>query len=288
MERPVGSILNLSDQEYAADLIRAGQVVGVFNRGVCALWFDGGNSQAINEVLRIKGERRLGRPISLTLSLEEFVPMIDFSVLPQSISDLLNDPNVKHRIGSLCFIRAPIKPEYHGKIPDQAKSLSEEGYCLIQNWDSFGHDATEAFLEEVRKRGVIHPAVTSMNTSGSPEIVDQLEGEEFCRENGIKFYLKDPDANPDHVGSYTIFSINQHGITLERDGNIPGRLFEHIFDIPIDTANYKPSKHPQLEFPEQLLQTLPPDKIRQAILMFVAGRSVDQIRHELDSQLVYV
>lgn len=221
---------------------------------------------------QIKGEKRTGRPIALTLSFEEFVPMIDMSRIPKDLKQKLDPETLKHSLGSLCFLRVPLDPKHHHNVPEHAKSYREDGVCLVQNWDSYGHTPTELFLEETRKLGVTHPGVTSMNISGQPEIVDQKEGERFCQQYGIPLFLKDPDAHPDHVGSYTILSIDRYGIRLERDGNIPGRFFEKLLQSPIDVSQAKAAKYPHIDFPENLFEQLAPHQVRNLILFSVQPR----------------
>jgi len=264
----IGSLWNPADREKAAKLLSKGEIVGVFNRGVCALWFDGNNAKTIERVAVIKGEQRRGRPIALTLSLEEFIPMIDTDKLPRELKKFLLSSDIKHKVGSLCFIRAPLKADFQKNIPKWAKNFEGE-LCMVQNWDSFGHDATEKFLESVKKLGVKHPGVTSMNKTGQAELVNQKEGEEFAKENGVPIFLKDEKAHPKHLGSYTIFTFNKFGIKLERNGNIPAKIFKFIFCLPIDTKNAKSIKHPQLKFPIAEMKKLPPAQIRNQILSFI-------------------
>lgn len=261
-----GSIWDKSDRKTAANLLTQGELVGVFNRGVCALWFDGGNKAAIDKLLQVKGETRLGRPIALTLSLEEFIPMVDLKNLPRGLSDFLSSSDLKSKIGSLCFIRAPLKKDFHRIIPDAAKSFDEQGVCMIQNWDSFGHNPVENFLSLAKKMGVVHPAVTSMNITGQIEIVDQKKAIKFCQKFKIPIFLKDQKARPDHIGSYTIFTFDQNGIKLERDGNIPAFLFKYIFGTSFERKGAKKIKHHQLKFPISQMKRLNSQAVRNAIL----------------------
>lgn len=240
--------------------------MGVFNRGVCALWFDGGNLRAIDKLLKVKGEKRLGRPIALTLNLAEFIAMLDLSALPKNVSDFLSSSDLKSKIGSLCFIRAPLKADFHSIIPDAAKSFDEQGVCMIQNWDSFGHNPVENFLSLVKKMGVVHPAVTSMNITGQPEIVDQKKAIKFCKKFKIPIFLKDQKAHPKHIGSYTIFTFDQNGIKLERDGNIPAFLFEYIFGTSFERKGAKKIQYPQLKFPISRMKRLNAEAVRNTIL----------------------
>lgn len=264
----VGSLLNIKNRKDAARELARGEIIGIFNRGVCALWFDGGNVKAVEKVSKIKGEKRHSRPVALTLSLDEFVPLIDVDKLPKKTREFLLLPDLKSRIGSLCFIRAPLKSEYLKIVPKNAQNF-DDGICMVQNWDSFGHTPTEKFLTEVKKLGITHPAVTSMNISGEPEIVDQKEGIVFCQRFNIPIFLRDPKAHPTHFGSYTIFTFDKNGIRLERDGNIPAKLFKFIFGFAVNTKSAKPAKHQQLNFPVGRLKKLSPPEIRTAILNFL-------------------
>ena len=265
LKTKVGSIQTKLDRDQAASLVAKGQIAGIFNRGVCALWFDGGNLSAVKKIWAIKGEGRKGKPIALTLSLEELIPMIDLPKLPQSVQKFLSSPDLKSKIGSLCFIRAPLRDSHFKLIPDHAKSF-DGGICMIQNWDSHGHTPTELFLKKVRQLGVVHPAVTSMNVTGQREIVNQEEGVQFCQDHGIVIFLKDPQAQPLHIGSYTILTLERNGIKLERDGNIPGKLFLKIFGLPIDFKDAKKPNYPQLKFPDTLFKNLTGTKVREIIL----------------------
>lgn len=262
-----GSLLNTEDRREAAGFLAAGEVVGVFNRGVCALWFDCANPKAVKKIWQIKGEGRKSRSLSLTIKLEEFLAMVDSGKLHADVRNLINGGDFQSKVGSLCFIRAPIKKEYEEDIPHHAKNYSD-GVCMVQNWDAHGHEPVEEFLNEVRKKGVKYPAVTSMNLTGQPEIVSQEEGEQFAQKMGLPIFLKDPQAHPRHVGSYTIFTFGRKGIILDRDGNIPAGLFGKIFGLPIDAEKAKKPNYPQLNFPE-MIKNLSGIKAREAILLYL-------------------
>ncbi len=264
----VGSVYQQEDREEAARLVAQGEVVGIFNRGVCALWFDGGSREAIKKLKRIKGDQRGDKAIALTLSLDEFITMIDLSKLPPKVRKFLSSDDLKGKIGSLCFIRAPLKDTYHSLVPSQSKTFNKEGVCMIQNWDSHGHSQTEDFLKKLNSLGVKHPGVSSMNESDKAEIVDQIEAEKFCQDKEIPLFLKDVKAHPEHKGSYTIISLDQDGIRLQREGNIPSWIIEQILEVKLIRDNTKKSKHPQLNFPRSF-GNLPPDQIREKVLQYL-------------------
>lgn len=265
----VGSLLNKADRIEAAKLVSRGEVIGIFNRGVCALWFDASKKATLNKIAKIKGEGRKNKAVALTMSLEEFIPMIDMAKLSDPVKKFLLSADLKHKIGSLVFIRAPLKAEYISSIPESAKTFDSRGFCMIQNWDSFGHTAVEQFLTTVKQLGVTHPGVTSMNRSGQPEIVDQIAAQKFCQEQKVPLFLKDPTVHPQYQGSFTIISLEQDGVTLSRDGNIPGWVIEQILGFPLISSNTKQPNYPQLDFPKKLLLGLPPHQIRQQVLGYI-------------------
>src|SRR5688572_29714441 len=99
-----GSLRNKNHRAYAANLVKSGEPIGVFNRGVCAIWGDGANEQFVTSVQQIKGEARGNRPLGATLTTEQVLPHIDIDKIHQSVHPLLDThKTLRTRIGSLCF-----------------------------------------------------------------------------------------------------------------------------------------------------------------------------------------
>lgn len=270
----IGSIRNEQDRKVAAIQIKAGDPVGVKNGGVNAIWMDASNPKAIEETETIKGEQRLGRPIALTLSTRELLEVSDLSKAPAAVRDYLSvTKDLEKEVGSLFFLRVPLKQEYLGVIPKSAVSLDQNDVPWIQSWDPYGFKPTEQLVYEMRELGIQFPGVTSMNISGQPEIVDQAEAQKFCQDKNIPVYLSDPKANPLFAGSYTIVSIGPKGFELVRDGNIPGDVVEEIFGIDVDRTNAKQSKYPQMEFPKEMFAGLNPIGKRLAVLLYLGGHN---------------
>lgn len=282
----VGSLLDSKDREMAAGLVAKGKVIGVFNRGVNALWIDGENTHAVQNMQEMKGEARQGRPVALTIGFDQFVRMIDSVSLAPEVKRFLEvysglERSLKKELGSLCFLRAPLNPSFEDQVPRSSVSRDEQGRVWIQTWDPHGHNPTEQLLALMSKIGVKFPAVTSMNISGEPELVDQKLGEQFCSDKGVSMYLRDPKAREDLVGSYTIVTLNERGFELTRDGNVPGRLIEPIFNAQLLTDSARPSKYPQLDFPGELTEGLSPVGVRMAILLYLNGRDPIAINRRL-------
>lgn len=266
----IGSLHDSDFLKQAVGFIKEGYCVGVFNRGVCALWGDGQNSNFYTQVLKIKGEKRGQKPLATTLRTKEFISFIDKTKVPVFLHEIiLNPEKLVSRIGSLCFVRAPIKQNLAKKFPSYLVSKTENETFEMQNWDAYGHDPTHKFIELLRENNINLPAVTSMNLSGEPEIVDQKHGIEFAKKNRIKMFLID-EKDPGKIkGSFTILSITQDGLILTRDGNIPGHVFPHLLENEINMKNSAPSKFPQITFPKDFFEGIDPEQARKKIISFV-------------------
>lgn len=270
----VSSVWNQLALKKASELIQKGIPVGIYNRGVCAIWGDGKNDKFCSEIARIKGERRKKKPLGATLPTKILVSLIDSKKIPKKFHSIfLNAEELSSRIGSLCFIRVPITENAALALPKSMISKLRNGTNVIQNWDPAGHRSIDQLIKDLHESGVIYPAVTSMNISGEPEIVDQQAGIDFAKKSNIPLFLTDEYDQKRALGSYTIFSINKMGIELVRNGNIPGSLFHKLLDISsIKTHRAKQPLHPQLSIPEKLLENLSPYEARITIISHIRGK----------------
>ena len=268
-------VLSLNDSSArleAVRIIKNGEAVGVFNRGVCAIWGNGRDKHFYEEVIRIKGEKRGEKPLATTIRTRDFLELIDKKKIPRFLHGiLLNPENLALRIGSLCFIRAPIKAGAAKKLPSYLSSKIDESTYVMQNWDAYGHDSLDNFMDLLQKEGVDFPSVTSMNFSGETEIVDQEEGIEFSQKSGIKIFLTDKLDTGKVKGSFTIISLSEDGLKLIRDGNIPGHVFPYLFEADINTKDSIPAKFPQIEFPVDFFIGVSAENARKKILSFITS-----------------
>jgi hypothetical protein len=275
----INSIWNPEARYKAVNLMKNGAPIGIFNRGVCAIWGQGENEVFINEILRIKGEKRLNRPLGATFLAEKFIPLVDKGHLTFSNSLFANEEDLVSRIGSLCFIRAPLKKSDLSNVPDSLISKSKDGIPIIQNWLPEGHRPTFLLVKLMHKLGIRCPAVTSMNISGQPEIVSQNEGILFSKDKNIPLFLYDPRDKELVKGSYTILGLTKGKVKLIRDGNIPGYLFDYLLETEIDRTRALPAKYKQPDFPFPLFRNLKPKELRYAIIGYLRGFEVQQILH---------
>lgn len=264
----VGSLLSEQDRALAAKEVAKGNVIGVFNRGVNALWIDSKNSAAVKRLQQIKGEQRKDRPLALTIGFETLAGLVDHGSLHSEAQEIVSR-NLKKELGSLCFIRIPLKNQSIANFPDSTLSFDENGQAWVQTWDAHGHTPTEKLIKLMIRQNIKYPGVTSMNISGKPEIIDQDQAEYFCRQNNISVYLKDPKSHRDLKGSYTIIALEKDGVKLKREGNIPSWIIEKIVGVKLQSSGAKQPVHPQISFPEQLIEGLPAEGIRRAVLDFL-------------------
>lgn len=264
----VDSIRESKARTKAAELVKNGYPVGIFNRGVCAIWGNGESKKFCDSVAQIKGELRKKKALAATFPTELLVQLIDSTMIPSKLHHIFLDANeLSERIGSLCFVRVPVTYESAQKLPWSMVSKMKNGCYVIQNWDPAGHKPTELFIQELHSIGVKYPAVTSMNISGKPEIVDQDAGIQFARNANIPIFLKDELDTGRALGSYTIFNINRNGIELVRNGNIPWTLFHSLFGVnKIRNMRSKSPIHPQLDLSGEALSNLSPKEARIAII----------------------
>ncbi len=271
MKSSVTQVRSIHDPKALHDamlLLIKGEPIGIFNRGVCAIWGDGRNIKFYESVTQIKGEERGKKPLATTLRTKDFLAFIDKKSVPRFLRHMLNAQDLAARIGSLCFLRIPIGEKFAKSLPHYVLSKSK-GVYEMQNWDAYGHNPTGKFIDLLINNKITLPAVTSMNYSGDPEIVDQAKGIKFSKEKGIKMFLTD-EKDPGIVkGSYTIISIEKNGLRLVRDGNVPGHVFTHLLESNIDVRGSIPSKFPQVSFPKTFFRGLRPSDARNKIISYV-------------------
>jgi tRNA A37 threonylcarbamoyladenosine synthetase subunit TsaC/SUA5/YrdC len=253
MEQTLRSIRDLRACTDAAAQVRSGEVVGSYIRGVCGLWIDGASSDAIDRVDEIKGEQRAGRPFGTTLDGREFTSMIDANQIAPAIRDLFLDADaLRQRLGSLCFIRIPIQAKFGSELPPRLVSRSEDGLYWLQNWIPWGCRSSESWMEAMLHQGIKYPSATSMNVSGTPELVEQEAGVTFCKAHRIPIFLGDPESKYEVKGSFPILQVDRSGMSLLREGHFSGMLFKYLLqEWEIDLNNFKPAKYPLVQIPNE-------------------------------------
>lgn len=278
----VESFWNPEARREAIRLIRQGRPIATHVRTVCAIWGDGGSGRFAEEVRRIKGEARGHRPLGASMLADGFVALLDRSEIPPPLRHiLLNARELSRRLGSLCFVRAAVREDVVSRLPPSIVSRGAGGRPVVQNWDPRGHRPVFLLIQEMLREGIVYPAVTSINVSGQPEIVDQNEGIAFSARAGIPLFLADPNARGDVRGSYTILGVGRDGVELARDGNLPRSAFEQLLDTPIRGTPPAGPRFPQAAFPPSLAARLDPGATRLAVICWLRGWPEERIQKAL-------
>lgn len=245
------NIRSTKDRLFTAQKASEGNEFVWFNRGVCALagpgeQIDLGNGRKWNfqkRIIEIKGEARAGQTVAGWFSAEEMVQFMNPDKIHPDLRNIFTNPNrLAQEVGSLSFwlfaIREESIKEY--KLPDYMYSRIN-GIPYMLNWPPEGHSPAELMHDAMKEAGVRLFAITSLNTSQTPEIVDQQEGIKEAQSKGIKIFLEDPYDLGITVGSYTACMVDENGIRLLRCGNIPVEVLEDILNFPIDKDGAKPA-----------------------------------------------
>lgn len=272
----VGSINDLDSCREAARLIKEGYPVGGFVRSTCGIWVDADNPRGVEAILRIKGPKRTGRPISTMLYADDLLELIDFESIRPDLRPMFQDAGeLASRLATLCFMRVPVTESAVRRLPEVVLSVTPDGIRWVQNYipgkSSPGFPLVDAMLEA----GIRIPSATSMNVSGEPEIVDQQDALEFCAAQGISLFLADPGVEPVAKGSYPIISAGPEGVKLLREGHFPGYLFRYLLQTDVDTSGAAPAKFPvYLTHCERCASGMEPHELHDEIVALLEGKTL--------------
>jgi tRNA A37 threonylcarbamoyladenosine synthetase subunit TsaC/SUA5/YrdC len=258
----------------AAVLLKEGRVIGTYVRGVCGLWADGRSEEALDTIYAIKGEERADRPLSTTLMSPLFVEMVNGARIPAPLKGLFFDADeLATHLGSMCFIRAPIRSQTASPLPSRLVSQSGEGTYWLQNWLPEGCEPTRRLMEALHASDLDVPAVTSMNVSGEPEIVDPEEGLAFSRDHDVPLFLADLDSPERVKGSFPIVQVDEEGMRLLRAGHFDPRFFRYLTgDWEIDLSDYRSGNYPLADIPDEVEELAPDgDLFRLRLLEWLDG-----------------
>jgi|GEM_PF-3032650 len=235
-----GDISLEADILSAGKLMAEGRAIAVDNSSVWAIWGDANDSNFIYEAQAAK-QRDPNKTFGLTLSSAHFIEMIDKESLSPAVQELISDPNYfAELIGGFAFVRAPANilklAEY--SIPHSVVSIDFSNYDVkIQNFDPVFSPNMRQLIEvasqEKRTAGkpAFIPAVTSLNPSGTQELVCKEDASAFAIANGLPI-LNNANASRLSIGSFPILEIGTD-VVLKRRGNIADNLLEDmLYELP--------------------------------------------------------
>ncbi|OGG07666.1 hypothetical protein A2872_01760 [Candidatus Gottesmanbacteria bacterium RIFCSPHIGHO2_01_FULL_42_12] len=267
-----GSVHNRQDIIKAAKLLKRGEAITFYNRGVWALIGDGRSNKFNDRVAAIKGAERNNVPIASFMAAERVSRLIDFEKIHPNFHQVLKDhKKMSSWFGSLCFLRLPVKKSAVKGFPVNMLSWLDESTPVFQNWDPTGHKPAEDIVLAMSEIGIKYHAITSLNAHGVPEIISEEEAVAFAKNRDIALVLTDPLNNKKTAGGYTIFSMVNE-TRLLRHGNIPVEYFKSHFGELLITEGAKLSNHTHNPFPEELLVEKTPEKIRENLLKYLNGK----------------
>lgn len=273
-----GSLRKREDVYNAVDLMAQGRPIAIQVGGICGLFADANNRQAVADVYRIKGEEDTGKPLSVIISANVFAPLIDPQKIDSRFLTLLSSPENPQAIdpiklrwltGTMLHFRAPISPSKAANLPPSILSHSDDGTPIMQGLDLSGHPLAKRLMSEAFAVGIEFMGVTSLNQSGTLEITTAEEAIKYCQEQNVAIFLEDPYFNTNVRGSFTIVDISNPAHVI-RDGQIPiGIIEQMILGFGLEKDKMKSANHPQADYSFlEHLQGFPPKLVRQAILLF--------------------
>jgi hypothetical protein len=255
------------DRVTAGRLVGDGAVIGASFGSVYGLIGDGFSSALGERVAQIKGQGRVGRPLSVCLPARRFSQLLDPTLIHPAVRGLALDGHVlAGTLSSLAFVRAPIRRTVAAERPSQLISWIE-GVPHLQSVDPGGLSGIRQLMSYLWRHGVRFPAITSMNTSGEPEIVSRSAAMEFSRAHGLAALLAPTSHLQSAKGSFTILEIGPEGIRAARHGVIPIDVVQRLVEQRIDDSITQRADYSPLNVPPTLLASLDHHATCRAVLL---------------------
>lgn len=210
-----GDFSKVPDIREAAWVMSAGEALAVDNDLVFALWGDGANPLFKGRVAAVKGSEA-NKPFGLTLPNSKFLEYVDPGRLSPDVIKLFEEPELlTNRSGALIFWRLPGRPEVEDVLPQTLWSRDLDGLPIVQNWSPEGKSNITDMLAVATGLGIEHPAVTSLNTTKQPEIIDPDKARLFARQHGLGL-VTDSRAKRLMGGSYPVVIGDKEGLHVVR------------------------------------------------------------------------
>jgi hypothetical protein len=208
------------------------------------------------KVAQIKGDTRIGRPLSVCLPARRFGQLLDPAEIHPAVRGLaLDGHSLSRSLSSLAFVRAPILQAFAQGIPAHLVS-SVDGVPHIQSVDPGGLPGIRSVMSSLWRQGVTFPAITSMNRSGEREIVTRQAAAEFSQEHELAALMAPVSHQQRAQGSFTILDIGRYGVRAARHGVIPVHVLQRLIDPRIDDSITEEADYPPFEIPASRLASL--------------------------------
>jgi hypothetical protein len=237
-------------------MVANGEVVGASFGTVYGIIGDGHSPDLGTRVAAIKGQQRLGRPLSVCLPESRFSQLLDPSHIHPAVRGMaLNGHALSRTLSSLAFVRAPIRTSVAQDLPAHLVSIND-GVPYLQSLDPGGLPGAHNLMRLLWRQGIHFPAISSMNASGEPEIVDYSKALAFSSEHGLAALLRPKSQIQQAQGSFSILEIGPHGLRAARHGIISISVLQRLVEPPIDDTLTQVADYPALDIPAQRLEGL--------------------------------
>jgi hypothetical protein len=253
-------------------MIAKGEVVGASFATVYGIIGDGHSSDLGAKVAAIKGQQRLGRPLSVCLPESRFSRLLDPGQIHPAVRGMALDGHALSRtLSSLAFVRAPIRASVAQDLPTHLVSVMD-GVPYLQSLDPGGLPGARKLMSLLWREGVQFPAISSMNSSGDPEIVEYSEALRFSSEHGLAALLRPRTQIQQAKGSFSILEIGPHGLRAARHGVIPIPVLQRLIEPRIDDTLTQVADYPPVDIPAERLEHLNRHAICRAALLSLNTR----------------
>jgi tRNA A37 threonylcarbamoyladenosine synthetase subunit TsaC/SUA5/YrdC len=255
------------DRKAAARMVKEGAIIGASFGTVYGIIGDGESPDLGQRVAQIKGERRIGRPLSTCLPARRFSQLLDPGEIHPALRGLALDGHALSRtLSSLAFVRAPIHRSVVHDVPADLVSRTDD-VPYIQSVDPGGLPGIRSLMASLWRQGVRFPAITSMNRSGDREIIARDAAFEFSRAHQLAALVVPKSLAQRAQGSFTILEINLAGVRAARHGVIPIAVLQRLMDPAIDDSITERADYPPLEIPLSRLDSLNHYAASRAVLL---------------------
>jgi tRNA A37 threonylcarbamoyladenosine synthetase subunit TsaC/SUA5/YrdC len=255
------------DRHAAARMVREGAIIGASFGTVYGIIGDGDSPGLGDKVAQIKGDARIGRPLSTCLPARRFTQLLDPDEVHPALRGLALDGHALSRtLSSLAFVRAPIRRSEVEKVPSYLVSRTDD-VPYVQSVDPGGLPGIRSLMKSLWRQGVRFPAITSMNRSGDREIVTRDAAIDFGRRQHLAALVVPKSLAQRAQGSFTILEINLQGVRAVRHGVVPIAVLQRLIDPHIDDSITEQADYPPLEIPLSRLASLNHYAASRAVLL---------------------
>jgi hypothetical protein len=261
----VGPVLD-PDKNKIIELMESGGGIGGFVRGTAFVLGDARNSDYLQTVCQLKGDRRSKMPMGVCFNPESIIPFADLDNIPEFMHPYFKEPQLMEKaFAGFSFLRFPLNTKGIEQLPQTVYSIGVNGNYMIQNWvPDEGLKKIVQIMEEMR----MVPGITSLNKMNEPEVTNQIIAAQIASEN-LAGFLYDPRGPYAGImdgvypkGSYPIIethTILDHGIQLARAGHLSHKVMEALMRKLIhveETYFDKNHKYPRFDIPDEILHQI--------------------------------